>query len=162
VGPVTPELVRRVTPDLFGYAIRLTGGDRARAEDLVQETLLALVRHPDGPTAQVTTGWLMVVLRRRFLDSVRSQRREDRRVLRAVRLDGSVEPDWSAVEGGAALQALGRLSDLRRVALILRYVDDLPVQEVAQLLGRTPSATESLLARARRELARVVRGESDG
>ena len=40
---------------------------------------------------------------------------------------------------------------------VFRYVDDLSTAEVAALLDRSVPATESLLARARRELARIVR-----
>ena len=45
---------------------------------------------------------------------------------------------------------LQRLGPHHRAALTLRYMDDLPVPEVADLLGRTVHATEALLVRARR------------
>ena len=44
---------------------------------------------------------------------------------------------------------LGRLGPHHRAALTLRYLDDLPVPQVASLLGRTVHATEALLVRAR-------------
>ncbi len=72
------------------------------------------------------------------------------------------EPDWSSIDGGAALHALGTLKPDQRVALVLRYVDDLPVHDVAAILGRNVAATESLLARGRRHMAQQLRGDSDG
>jgi RNA polymerase sigma-70 factor (ECF subfamily) len=70
--------------------------------------------------------------------------------------DDVLEGDWSRVEGGEALTALARLAADQRAALVFRYIDDLPVSDVAALLDRSAVATESLLARARRELARYI------
>jgi DNA-directed RNA polymerase specialized sigma24 family protein len=66
------------------------------------------------------------------------------------------EPDWAAIGGSEALGCLGLLGDTQRAALIFRYVDDMSVAEVAEQLDRSLSATESLLARARRNLAELV------
>jgi len=144
-------------PELYRYLVRLTGGDRQAAEDLVQETCLALVRSlQDDPSADLSVGWLIVVGRRRFLDRLRRERRESARLERVGVTPESIEPDWSVVDGGVALDGLARLPSAQRAALVFRYVDDLSTAEVAELLDRSVSATESLLARARRELARIV------
>ena len=45
---------------------------------------------------------------------------------------------------------LADLNPMQRAALTLRYVDDLPVGDVARLLGRSVHATETLLVRAKR------------
>jgi len=55
-------------------------------------------------------------------------------------------------EPSGATQALARLSDDQRAALVLRYVDDMSVRDVARMLGRGVRATESLLVRARESL----------
>ncbi len=150
-------------PELYRYLVRLTGGDRAMAEDLVQETCLALVRAvQDDPSAGLTIGWMIVVGRRRFLDRLRRERRESARLERVGTTDDVVEPDWSSVEGGDALEGLSHLPAAQRAALVFRYVDDLSTAEVATLLDRSVAATESLLARGRRELARIVREAGHG
>jgi RNA polymerase sigma-70 factor (ECF subfamily) len=137
--------------------------DRALAEDLVQESCLALVRALiTSADASVDVGWLMVVLRRRYVDHVRRSQREASRFARLAAADEGSEPDWSGVGEGRALTALGKLPGAQRAALVFRYVDDLPVREVAEMLGRTVSATESLLARGRRALARELPGDLDG
>ena len=56
-------------------------------------------------------------------------------------------------------QVLERLLDLdddHRIVLVLRYIDGLPVDEIATTISRTTTATYSLLARAREELRRKV------
>ena len=152
------DLVERAAPEVYRYAVRLTGGDRALAEDLVQDACVDLVRADrSGGAAELGVGWLIVVVRRRYLDHLRRTDRDTRRVDRATAGDELVTaPDWASVHGGDALTCLGLLSADQRVALVLRYVDDLPVAEVAESMDRTVAATESLLARARRELARHV------
>jgi len=153
------DLVERAAPEVFRYAVRLTGGDRALAEDLVQDACVDLVRASATvtETAPLGVGWLIVVVRRRYLDHLRRTGRDARRVEQAsAGTELTATPDWASVRGGDALTSLGQLVPDQRVALVLRYVDDLPVAEVAELMDRSVAATESLLARARRELARRV------
>jgi RNA polymerase sigma-70 factor (ECF subfamily) len=59
------------------------------------------------------------------------------------------------------LDRLAQLQPLHRAVLVLRYVDDLPVPQVAAAIGRDLTATNSLLARARAELRRLGRGDTD-
>ncbi len=145
--------------EVHRYLSRLAGGDRALAEDLTQEAFLALARQAGaGRVTRVDVGWVIVAGRRRFLDHIRSQGREARRLEQvAVEVVApAAEPDWSTVDPHAALAQLGRLPEDQRTALVLRYVDDLSTAAVATQLDRSVAATESLLARARRELARLV------
>jgi RNA polymerase sigma factor (sigma-70 family) len=132
--------------EVFGYAARLTG-DRRRAEDLVAEVYLALVRASrSGQVTSIGVGWLITTVRHRFIDDLRSRDREARR----LRL---VERPSDATEDGLGDRVFGgllaSLSDRERAALVLRYVDDLPVAEVAERLAMSVRAAESLLARAR-------------
>ena len=62
----------------------------------------------------------------------------------------------------ARVEVLDALGPHHRVALTLRYVDGLPVPEVAEILGRTVHATEALLVRARTAFRRLYeKGEAD-
>lgn len=142
--------------ELHRYASRLVGGDRSRAEDLVQEVYVLLLRQAQaGRIIEVGLGWLTVAARHRFLDSVRSAGREQRRLRLAWSRPVADDPQRAA---GAfdELAQLG-LTDRDRAALTLRYVDDLTVHAVAAELGLSVAATESLLARARRRARREVR-----
>jgi RNA polymerase sigma-70 factor, ECF subfamily len=139
--------------EVFRYAARLAG-DRLRTEDLVSEVYLELVRvSRAGEVTSVGVGWLITAVRRRFIDGLRSGDRELRR-LRLVQPRGD-EPAPAVVADGSG-ELLASLSDRERAALVLRYVEDLPVAEVARALSTSVRAAESLLARAR---ARVREAE---
>lgn len=67
--------------DVSRYALRLTDGNRAAAEDLVHDAYLAMVRSwNDGSVDRLETGWLIVAVRHRFLNSIRGDRRRERRL----------------------------------------------------------------------------------
>jgi len=131
-------------------ASRLCAGDRRLTEEIVQETYLALVRHlRSHPDETVGVGWLITTCRNRFLDQHRSNTRRHRRELAA----GTVSESHTAPPvANETLALLAALPTQQRTALMLRYVDDLAVGEVARLLGRSVRATESLLARGRTAL----------
>lgn len=153
------ELMRTGAPEVYRYAIRLTGGDRAYAEDLVQDACEAALAASQAQfETELSVGWMIVVARRRFIDGLRRQTRFEGTFESLVRRQASPEPDWASVSDSEALACLGRIRPEQRAALVFRYVDDLPVAEVAALMQRSLSATESLLARGRRELARQVEG----
>ena len=149
-------LYERTVDELYRYASRLTGNDRAAAEELVQDTYLVLVRQVREGTAQpVDIGWLIVTCRSRFLDGVRSRRR---RANREVDFARRAVP--SETSHGRAVDALSLLPVAQRAAMVLRYVDDLSVPEVARVLGRSVHATESLLARGRAAIRSQIDQES--
>ncbi len=144
-------------PHVYGYLLRRCGGRVAVAEDLTTQTFLAAVqavrrdRH-----APVSTGWLMTVARNKLVDHWRRQAREERG-LRTVAADqaGFHDPWDAELDLLRAHQVLDRLSAHHRMALTLRYLDDLPVPEVAALIDRTVHATEALLVRARAAFRRA-------
>jgi len=145
------DFYERTSGEVYRYASRLVGGDRARAEDLLQDTYLTLVRQVrSGRTERVDIGWAITTCRSRFLDQLRRNATADRAGTRSF----DREPPTLAPgdEPLGATQALARLSDVQRAVLVLRYIDDLPVNEVAASIGRSVHATESLLARARTAL----------
>ena len=148
------DLYDRALPQVYGYLLARCG-QRAVAEDLTAETFLAAVDVArgvrGGAPAALSTGWLIGVARHKLCDHWRRQAREER-TLRAVAAEpepGPADPWNETLDAVAARAVLGRLGPHHRAALTLRYVDDLPVPEVAAVLGRTVHATEALLVRAR-------------
>lgn len=131
--------------EVFRYASMLCGSDRARAEDLVQDVFVALVRRVRaGEQIEASVGYLVVAVRHRFLDDVKHRAREQRR-LELVAAAPPPEPAGSIGE-------LAGLSERERTAMVLRFVDDLPVARVGEAMGISTRAAESLLARAARTL----------
>lgn len=137
-------------PQVYGYLLSRCGAVPL-AEDLTAETFLAAVdavRRP-APVA-LSVGWLIGVARHKLVDHWRRKAR-DERDLHAVAAE-RVEPadPWDQALDALTVHAvLDRLGAHHRAALTLRYLDGLPVPEVAALLDRTLHATEALLVRAR-------------
>jgi RNA polymerase sigma-70 factor (ECF subfamily) len=160
-GTVLLAIYDEALPQVYGYLVSRCGS-RAVAEDLTSETFLAAVDAATaGTVPRMSVAWLVGVARHKLADHWRRLAREQRR-LEAVR-DAYVEADdpWEEqLDAVAAREILGRLGVHHRAALTLRYVDGLPVPEVAAHLGRTLHATEALLVRARAAF-REAYGERD-
>ncbi|MGI8868256.1 MAG: RNA polymerase sigma factor [Mycobacteriales bacterium] len=137
-------------PEVYGYLLPRCG-DPVVAEDLTAETFLAAVdavrRSPSPP---ISIPWLIGVARHKLIDHWRRLERE-RRHLHEVATSAHVDERWDErLDAVRAHQALARLGPHHRAVLTLRYLDDLPVADVAAAMGRTVHATEALLVRARR------------
>lgn len=136
---------------VFAFIVRRCG-DRTLAEDLTADVMLRAVRETTRTGTVVTGPWLTTVARNRLVDHWRSAEREGRR-LRLAFSDARSD-EWSdddaPVEAEAVNAAMRALPPSYQAVLSLRYLDDLSVAGVADVLGRSVHATESLLVRARR------------
>lgn len=144
------ELYDEALPHVYGYLLARCR-DRTLAEDLTAETFLAAVtalRRPGAPAPSVP--WLIGVARHKLADHWRRLEREERglRLLDGTE-NSAVDPWDEAIDAIRAHAVLDGLGPHHRAALTLRYLDGLPVPEVAGCLGRTVHATEALLVRAR-------------
>lgn len=154
------ELYDEALPHVYGYLLARCR-DAALAEDLTAEAFLAAVTAARRPGAtEPSVPWLIGVARHKLADHWRRLEREDR----GLRLlDGGVDPlqdPWDdTVDAIRARTVLAELGPHHQAALTLRYLDGLPVPEVAGCLGRTVHATEALLVRARAAFRRSYREE---
>jgi RNA polymerase sigma-70 factor (ECF subfamily) len=146
--------------ELYRYFHRGTAGDRCAAEDLVQETFMAVMKsfqagHPDS----ITMPWTMGIARHKLIDHYRRAARHDRKLSLAFSSAARVEEssEFDSIDASEALELLESLSPSHRLVLLLRYVDDLPVADVASLIGSSVRATESLIVRARHALEARLR-----
>jgi RNA polymerase sigma-70 factor (sigma-E family) len=137
-------------------------GDRAAAEDVVQDAFVGLFRR--WPSLQ-DPGKALVYVRSAVLNGCRTQLRARSRVA------GRPLPDMPAVSSAEhevlvaerhreVLAALRKLPDRQREALLLRYYLDLPAPEIAACMGISQGTVKSTTSRALAALARLLREDT--
>jgi RNA polymerase sigma-70 factor (ECF subfamily) len=152
------ELVRTYQHRVFGVALRMLGA-RADAEDVAQEVFLRVYRAVGEfrGEARLST-WLYGITSNLCLN--RLARADHTRVSRdddAVQgapsegIDAAEAAERSEVEA-ALRQAIAELPDERRIVVVLRDVEGLSYDEIAQALALEPGTVRSRLHRARLDL----------
>ena len=149
----------RALPRVYGYVRAQTGGNTDLAEDVTQHAFVQAVRARekfDGRADPVT--WICSIARNALLNHHRREQREWRR--RVAFVPEIQVADALPREGASEdlVRALGLLAPDQRLAVVLKYVDEMSVRDIAQALGRSEASTESLLSRARARL-RILLGE---
>lgn len=139
--------------------------DRAEAEDVAQEALMRLWKtapnwEPGG--AKLST-WLYRVASNLCIDRLRRTRTEGLDAApEQVDDTPSVEVQMQQASRAEALHsALATLPERQRLAVSLRFLDDLANPEIADIMGLSVDAVESLLARGKRALAAHLRPMGD-
>lgn len=167
------ELVERYWRQVFAHLYRQLG-DRAEAEDLVQEVFLRLFRyrHRYQPRARFTT-WLFHIAQNVLRNALRSRRRrptvhlpslagqdgEDQMALHFLRpaADSPSRPLERAEIADVVRRAVATLAGRQRAALELHQFADLSYAEIAAEMDMSPKAAKSLLYRARTQLRDTLR-----
>ncbi|MFA6266822.1 MAG: RNA polymerase sigma factor [Pseudolabrys sp.] len=151
-------LARRHVPAMLGLARRILG-NAADAEDVAQEAMLRVWTHAPSwqPLAAFRT-WLTRIVVNLCLDRKRKAPWVD--------LDQAGELADPAPNAGEEAErnerdravdaAIGRLPDRQRTAIVLTYGDGMSNAEVAEAMGTTVSAVETLLVRAKQSLRHAL------
>jgi len=132
-------------------------GSRSEAEDAVQEAWLRLSR-VDAGSVENLTGWLTTVVGRVCLDFLRTRKMRHEEAIggeaETVANDDDAENDIMLADsiGMAMLAVLNALSPPERVAFVLHDMFDLPFEDIATIVGRSPVAARQLASRARRRV----------
>jgi RNA polymerase sigma-70 factor (ECF subfamily) len=140
-GPVSDEaLVRALYSEhagpLLRYALHLTSGDRQRAEDIVQETLLRAWLHPEAISERPARPWLFAVARNLAVDAYRARRSRPHEVGEgALELVAAPDEADRALESWAVADALRSLRPEHRGVLLETYYRGRSVAEAASALG---------------------------
>ena len=148
---------------LFGLALRLSGGDEPRAEDLVQETMLKAYRAWDRFEAGTNCrAWLMTILRNTFINQFRKQKSrpvpvEFDQLAERPSSDALYEADpegriFDHIIDDQVIAAIDELPAEFRVAVVLSDLEGLSYQEVAELMDIPVGTVKSRLFRARKRL----------
>ena len=151
-------------PRLRAVAYRMLGS-LTEADDAVQDAWIRLSRS-NAEQIDNLGGWLTTVVARECLHMLRSRRRrrevsfEGRLPDPVITPDGDLDPEQEALlansVGLALLVMLERLTPAERLAFVLHDMFELPFDEIAPIVGRSPAAARQLASRARRR----VRGEA--
>ena len=146
---------------LRAVAYRMLGSVN-EADDAIQETWLRLSRS-DASGIENLGGWLTTVVARVCLDVLRSRtsRREESMTEHApepvARRQAGNDPEREALladsVGIALLVVLDRLAPAERLAFVLHDMFDVPFEEIAEIVGRSPDAARQLASRADRPRA---------
>jgi RNA polymerase sigma-70 factor (ECF subfamily) len=144
---------------VYGYFVHRCGGSATVAEDLTQETFLAVVVELNrGRRVKAPIAWVYGIARHKLLDHYRRERRAEGQLELPSESEGAGEELVVADRGEArerAVAALGAVAASQRAALVLCYLDGYSVAEAARLLGKSAQAVESLLARGRQSFKRA-------
>jgi RNA polymerase sigma factor (sigma-70 family) len=147
-------------PHLRAVAYRMLGS-LAEADDAVQDAWLRLSRAGAGEVENLG-GWLTTIVARICLNMLRSRATRREESLDAhlpdpvISPEGLLQPEEEALladsVGLALLVVLDSLSPAERLAFVLHDMFDLPFDEIAPMVGRSPTAARQLASRARRRV----------
>ena len=151
---------------LYLLILEQVGQDQAIAEDLVQETFLAALSSMDKirGDSQLYT-WLRSIALHKINDFYRRQARRpkpkesssDFDALKQLEQIGDDEPPTLTVLESKEIrqsvhQALEDLPQDYQEVLVLKYLEEMPVLEISEVMGRSPKSVEGLLSRARKAM----------
>jgi RNA polymerase sigma factor (sigma-70 family) len=142
-------------------------GSRSEAEDAVQETWFRLARSGASEIANLR-GWLTTVVARVCLDMLRARKSRREAPLDMEMMENLASPDHEESEaqladsmGLALLIVLDTLAPAERIAFVLHDMFNLPFDEIAPVVNRTPAAARQLASRARRRVQGSTTPEED-
>jgi RNA polymerase sigma-70 factor, ECF subfamily len=166
------ELVERHHPELYRYA-RALMRDAPAAEDAVQEAFeRAFAALGKYPKERIETLSLRPWLYRITLNVVRNAWRKRRREVSVAETPEGTDERSGTVSGLApsvdteawldTLEALRWLSERQRVAVALRYLEDLPYARIAEVTGWSENTCKTLVRRGIGRLGALLSDESHG
>ena len=167
------ELLHLYRPYLRIVAERNLGprvGVRVDASDIVQQTWMEAAKAVNkfaGKTEPEFSAWVAAILNRNLQNVVRNQRAGKRDVRKEIAPGGSATLSWrglgrnaispskKAIQGERALRlaaAIEELTEEQRKAVVMRHLEDKPLEEISKALNRSKSAVAGLIYRGLREL----------
>lgn len=144
------EVYERYARDVHRFVLYLSGNP-ALADDITAETFVRLWTAPGEIRSSTVKSYLFAIARNLYLTGQRRLGRET--ALDDVSLRAEAPSPENLVvardEARRVLQALGRLPEIDRAALLLHAREDMPYQEIASILGLSVAAVKVKIHRAR-------------
>jgi RNA polymerase sigma-70 factor (ECF subfamily) len=165
-----PEAVSQVVTGygaaLHRYVVAIAG-DYHLAEDIVSETYMRMLEHIDtyAYTGAPFGAWLYRIAHNLAINAVRRGRPvagEDVLAQIVAPDDGPERAVQRGEERAALHQALLTLTEEQQQVLLLRFVSELSIAEVARVLNKSEGSVKQLQFRGLRSLARLLRPAEDG
>ena len=124
------------------------------AEDAVQETVLKyMLKAPVFDSSEHEKAWLLKVAANHCRDLLRFRSRHPQVTLEQL-TEYLTDPENSGI-----LDALMTVPEKYRIVMLLYYVEGYPTDEIAQMIGKTPSAVKMRLQKGRKLLKKAYREE---
>ena len=151
-------------PSVWRFVYVKVKGDRHLAEDIVSETVLALIKTVADPAADIgnPVGWLRSVAAHKIADHFRAAARVQHLIDQAKQTapvsDGreAIQEQELQERREEIRQVLDHLPEPTRLALEWKYIDKLSVKVIAERLDITDKAAESILFRGRKEFRQRI------
>jgi RNA polymerase sigma-70 factor (ECF subfamily) len=129
-------------------------GNASDAEDVIQETMITYMqKKPEFKDTEHEKAWLITVASNKCKDLLRFRARHPMIDLEQIQ-EFMVENTDSGI-----LEALMTLPEKFRIVLILYYVEEYRIEEIAKVIGKTPSAVKMRLQKGRKLLEKLYRKE---
>jgi RNA polymerase sigma-70 factor (ECF subfamily) len=160
---------------LYSFVFHEVEQNQSIAEDIVQDTFISAIKSASKfkGNSRIYT-WLVGIAHHKIADHYRHSKREQRY---ANRTSDSINPEQldlaiDKTPGGNIAestenrilveQALNSLPADYREIIILKYVEDFPVDEIGKILNRSPKSVEGILSRARKALKELIKDQNEG
>ena len=156
------KLIEQHQAGIWRY-LRALGCDSSEADDLTQETFLAVLQRPFTPySPAATAAYLRKVAYNRFI----SARRRSNRVVLTEQIE-EIDQAWNRLvsddQGEALLDALkdclAQLTERARWSLEMRFRDRMPRARIAAALEITEHGAKNLMQRAKKQLRECIEGK---
>jgi RNA polymerase sigma factor (sigma-70 family) len=147
------DLYRRHGAEVYRYAYAVLG-NHSDAEDVTQTTFLNAYRALEqGVRPRKPSNWLLTIASNTIKQRFRQEKSRPRQVEFDERIEAGTDSEDDVPSIGELLTALSKIPPQQRQAIVLREFEGRSYAEIAEILGVTTSALETLLFRARRSLA---------
>lgn len=153
------DLSDHYLPSVWRFVYAKVNSDRHLAEDIVSESMLALIKAAADPELEMQNpgGWLRTVASNKIADHFRAAARVQHLIDDAKKNSDTFDDEDAGKQHELkerrkeVRDVMDELSGQQRIALEWKYVEKLSVREIAERLNTSEKAAESILFRARKE-----------